>query len=741
MGIRNRRAREKSRTHVIAFGVAGVAGFLALAVIALAFSLGSVVDSWLQELPDFESADAYLVSEPTQVYDANDTLIAEFYAENRRAVDIADVSPYVVNGTVDTEDIRFYQHNGVDPQGILRAVVVQFTGGNEGASTITQQLVRNTVLSQEQFDLTLKRKVREAYIAIEMEKKYTKEQILNMYLNTIFYGHGAYGIEAASITYFNKPSSELTLPEAALLVGLPQSPSYYDPTENPDAAVARRNVVLSRMLEANDITQEEYDAAVAAPLELNPGQSVMEGTGTYPYWTNYVRDLLTEDFSSETVLKGGLRVYTTLKPDVQQMAEEAVQEQLAEIGNSELDAGFAAVDPQTGYLVAMVGGRDFDSNQFNNATQARRQTGSSFKAFTLTAAVEDGMNPDIYIDCNSPLQVTSAWRVQNIDNAQYGTITLARATELSSNTGYAQVAQAIGSDRIVDTAHAMGIKVDLPPHPSLTLGTVGVPPVEMAGAYATLANGGTHRDVVSILKIEDRNGNVVYEHEDRPTTAVDTSVTSVVTDVLEGVVRRGTASYSTVRSNVDQPVAGKTGTTDGARDLWFCGYTPQIAAAVWVGYPAERTVYIDGSQGHPYNSSVPMFMRFINKLLDGAEREEFPSAPEPKYKPNSSWTFSKSYGSENYDAYAEGQPTQRYDNASSSSSGESGSTGSGTSSSGNSGGATISPGANPAPSEPTTPSEPATPSEPTPSEPSPPAEGGGDEGGGDEGGGEVPQTE
>ncbi len=645
MGIRNRRAREKAHTHIIGFGIAGVAGFLALAVVALAYSLGHVVDSWLQDLPDFQSADAYLVSEPTQVFDSEGTLMAEFYTENRRAVDLSEISPYVINGTVDTEDIRFYQHNGVDPQGILRAIVVQVMGGSEGASTITQQLVRNTVLSDEQFDLTLRRKVREAYIAIEMEKKYTKEQILNMYLNTINYGHGAYGIEAASITYFNKSAKDLTLAEAALLVGLPNSPSYYDPFENPDAALHRRNdVVLQRMLDAGDITQEEFDQAYNTPLELNPGNSVMEATGTYPYWTNYIRDLLSADFSADTVMMGGLRVYTTLDPTMQRQAEAAVEAQLDAIGDGELNAAMACVDPSTGYLKAMVGGRSFEQNQFNCATQARRQTGSSFKAFTLTAAITDGMNPDVYLNCDSPLQISSAWKVQNVDNEQYGTITLARATELSSNTGYAQVADEIGADRIVDAAHKMGITVDLPNYPSITLGTVGVPPIQMAGGYATLASGGVHHDVVAITKIEDRNGNTVYEHKDNPTQAVEPSVAAAVTDVLEGVVTRGTASYTTVGMGVNQPVAGKTGTTEGARDLWFCGYTPQISVAVWVGYPAERTVYVGYGEGHPYNTACPIFFRFVNMALAGEPRAEFPTATQPTYKPNSTWTFAKPYG-------------------------------------------------------------------------------------------------
>ena len=248
MSIRIRRAHLHSRTHIVGFGIAAVFGFVALLMAALFLSLSSLVSNWLTDLPDYTSTDAYLVAEPTTVYAADNSVIAEYYLQNRRSVDLDKISDYAKTAIVDTEDVRFYKHNGVDPQGIVRAAVAQVTGGSEGASTITQQLVRNTVLSDEQFEQSLKRKVREAYISIQMEKMYTKDQILNMYLNTIYFGHSAYGIQAAAVTYFNKDAADLTLAEAATICGLPQSPSAYDPLQNPEAATARRNKVLERML-------------------------------------------------------------------------------------------------------------------------------------------------------------------------------------------------------------------------------------------------------------------------------------------------------------------------------------------------------------------------------------------------------------------------------------------------------------------------------------------------------------
>ena len=360
MGIRTRRAHMHSKTHVVGFGAAGVVGFIALLIITLFLSLGAVVSSWLEDLPDYTSADNYLVAEPTRVYDADGNEIATYYLQQRRSVTIDSISTYVLKGTVDTEDKRFYQHNGVDPQGIMRAVAGQLTGRGEqgGGSSITQQLVRNTILSDEQFEMSLKRKVREAYIAIQMEKMYTKDQILNMYVNTIYYGNSAYGIEAASITYFNKHASELTLAEAATLVGLPNSPTMYDPFRNPENCVSRRNLVLDRMLEAGDISQEEHDEAQAEELVLDHGE-LTDNTGTYPYFTDYVKQLLQQNFSSDTILQGGLKVYTTLDPDYQAAAEGSAHTVLDAAGNDDVAGAIVSIDNSNGYITAMVGGRDY----------------------------------------------------------------------------------------------------------------------------------------------------------------------------------------------------------------------------------------------------------------------------------------------------------------------------------------------------------------------------------------------
>ena len=640
MGIRTRRAHKHANTHVVGFGIAGFFGFLALLALAFAISLGAVVSSWLEDLPDYNSADAYLVAEPTRVYDAKGNDIVDYYLQQRRSVTLDQISPYVLKATVDTEDRRFYQHGGIDAWGITRAAVGALSGGGEGASTITQQLVRNTVLSNEQFERSAKRKVREAYISIQMEKKFSKDQILNMYLNTIYYGNGAYGIEAASVIYFNKHANELTLAEAATLAGLPQAPSSYDPTSDPEAAKERRNTVLERMHRQGDISDEEYENALNEELVLNPGK-LTESVGKYPYFTDYVKNLLQEDFDSDTIMQGGLKVYTTLDPDLQKAAEDACNRRLQELGNPRLGAALVSIDPSNGYIKAMVGGQDYNKSQYNLATTTYRQMGSSFKMYTLVAAIDSGMNPNIIINGTSPMQITPTWLVRNAGNYNYGSISLREATAWSSNTVYAQVADAVGIDKVLNTCYAMGIRTHLSPYLSTTLGSQGVTAVEQCTAFATLAAGGVRHDPVAITKIEDRNGNVVYEHKDNSVQALRPEVAQATTEVLGDVLKYGTGRFANNLKTFNQPVAGKTGTSDNSEDLWFCGYTPQLATVVWMGYPdAHEAVILGGGEGSTFTTAQYAWAYYMNAALQGVPRKEFPTTTTKiDYKPNSAWKF------------------------------------------------------------------------------------------------------
>ena len=627
-GTRNRRRYIPVLYIVVAFAALIIAGCCATYALA---------SSWLEDLPDYQDASSYNLAQKTRVY-ANDgtTLLAEFYLENREPVsNLSDISPYVTQGTVATEDERFYQHHGVDPIGIARAVVNNVAGGStEGASTLTQQFVRNTVLSDEMSEQTLKRKVREGYIALKLEESYSKDDILLMYLNTVNYGTGAYGIEAAAKKYYSVDASDLTLAQAALLVGIPQSPTYNNPINYPDNALSRRNTVLARMLSNNVITQDQYDEAVSEPLNLKVTETTESGIYKYPYFTSYVRQVLLDQYSEAEVFKGGLTVTTTLDVKAQAAAEKAAAREDKQV-DKDVEAALVAVEPSTGYIRALVGGRDYNANEYNLATQAQRQAGSSFKTFTLAAAIENGIDPNkTYVDCNSPVTIdmgehAQAWTVENYGGHNYGTLSLADAFALSSNTGFARLVTAIGPIRVVDIAHRMGIESDLQSVPSITLGTQGVTVREMAGAYGTIATGGIQHDAVAVEKITDANGKVIFQTDTTGTRVISEETAHALEKVMEGVVTKGTGKAAALDNG--QTVAGKTGTSQNWRDKWFVGITPQYAVACWEGAREERQM------SSSYDAS-DMFADFLNQLISSSDTEAFPmdSASDPTWRTLSS---------------------------------------------------------------------------------------------------------
>jgi 1A family penicillin-binding protein len=588
--LKNRRKMREKRNHGAIWTL--LVSVLIVAVIGFGAVQGvkGIINSWLEDLPSVENSDAFNYAQKTRVYAGDHTtLLAEFYVENRDPVTIDQVSPYVLQGTIATEDVRYYEHNGVDPQGIMRALFVNLQGGElEGASTITQQFVRYTILSEEATEISVERKVREIQLAIDLEKIYSKDEILMMYLNTINYGDGCYGIEAAAKNYFQVHANELSIAQAATLVGIPQSPTYLNPKTNPEACLERRNLVLDRMVTNGVITQEEYDAAVIEPLNLNPApEGAADGIYAYPYFTSYVRQLLLDQYSSADVFKGGLTVYTTIDPNIQNMAETAAREQYDNMAD-DLEVSLTAVDPSNGYVKAMVGGKDYASDQFNLATQGLRHAGSSFKTFTLISAIENGIDPKTRIDCSSPVTI-DGWRVENYGGASYGVRTIQNATAISSNTGYARLIDYLGAQSAYEVARKMGItSSDLQPLPSATLGAVGVSTLEMAGAYSVLASGGEQRDPVAITQIIAADQSVLFEHVDAPERVLTPEVSYATTQVLKTVFTEGTATAAALSSG--QPQAGKTGTSENWRDSWLCAYTPYLSTAVWIGARQERSM-------------------------------------------------------------------------------------------------------------------------------------------------------
>ena len=616
--------------------VIAVAAVVFAFIVSLCWGIWSVGSSWLSDLPDYKSADAYNTAQPTVVYASDgQTVLAEFQLENRDPVEINEISDYALKGTVATEDERFYSHGAIDPWGIGRALVNNLMGGDlEGASTITQQFVRNTILSSEMDDISIKRKVREAYISIKLEEQYSKDNILLMYLNTINYGSGAYGIEAASERYFSKHASELTIAEAATLVGIPQSPTYNNPINYPENCTKRRNVVLDRMLSNGVITQEEHDAAQAEPLVLNPTEPSTTGIEAYPYFTSYVRDQLTNAngkyaYSKDELFKGGLKVYTTLDVSMQEAAEAAAREKEQAAGDN-YEVAMVAIDPDNGYIKALVGGKDYDASQVNMATGtggSGRQAGSSFKTFTLVAAIEQGIDPNTMIDASATAKLPG-WEVANINHTNYGTKSIADAFAVSSNTAFARLILSIGPDKVVDVAKRMGITSPLTATGSLTLGSESVTPLEMANAYATIANGGTHYDPECVERIVDRNGSIVVDNSaPKGERAISAEVAHAATEVMKGVITKGTGKAAALSNG--QVSAGKTGTSENYMDSWFCGITPQLSVAIWFG---DRSDYSHAQRVPSGMSAASTFPDFMNVVLKGKPTEDFPKAGDPQYK-------------------------------------------------------------------------------------------------------------
>ncbi len=463
-----------------------------------------------------------------------------------------------------------------------------------------------------------------------MEKKYSKDEILDMYLNTVYFGSNAYGVEAAARTYFDKDPKDLTLAEAALLAGLPQAPSAYSPVKHPQAALTRRNEILVKMFAQGFITAGEELQALKEPLELapySPYTKVQE-----PYVVAYVRKQLIDMYGEDRVFKGGLRVETTINPAYQKLGMEAIASTLNQEGDP--SAALVSVETQTGYIRAMVGGSDYDSSKFNLAAQGRRQPGSAFKTFVLTAALEMGMDPyNTYYE-SQPVTLTypgapKPWSVSTYGNSYYGSSTVAQATLRSDNTVYAQMALDIGAERIVDVAHRMGITSYLNADPAIALGglTVGVSPLEMASAYATLANHGERIEPTIILKVTDAKGNVLLDAQPKRTQAISAGVAYEVTRILQDNILHGTGT----KANIDRPAAGKTGTAQEWYDAWFCGYTPHLSTAVWMGHP-EAQISMDNVHGiRVTGGSFPaeMWHKFMVVAESDFPEEEFTKPEVP----------------------------------------------------------------------------------------------------------------
>jgi 1A family penicillin-binding protein len=626
---------------------------------------GGAWGTWLNVCSDCPSIAQIMTFEPEQaskLYSHDGRLLAELGIERRTPVSISSLPDYVAQAFVAVEDKRFYEHNGIDPRGIARALAGVLTGQNRGGgSTITQQLARNMFDTRIGFERRYVRKLKELHVAFALERSYTKEQILEAYMNEILYGHGWWGIQTASRNYFAKNASELNPAEAALLAAIANRPSFYSPLRRPENAERRRRLVLRRMVDQGFLPPEDFDRYANAPI---PSERAVAGGSVAPYFEEWVRQILDDRFGSK-LYTAGLNVYTTLDVRMQRAAEVSMKEGWASIEarpgfrhltyeayQDSVAAGvtlsddqqyvqglFVALDPWTGSVRALIGGRDFQTSKFNRATQALRQAGSGFKPFVYTAAIASRI-PPTFIVLDAPvvtMQVDGTeWRPANFSNRFEGPMTIRTGLMRSQNMIAIKLADEVGLESVAQTARRMGIRSEIERFPSTAIGAAEVIPIQMAEAYSTFANMGTKVRPFPILRVEDAQGNILWDPQPERTQVLDPLVARIMVSMLKGVVDGGTG-YNAVRLNARLPAevvaAGKTGTTNDGTDIWFNGITPNLLATVWFGMDRPTEIY-PGATGA--GAPGPVWGSFMRRMyygdpdaLDEELRQPTLPIPEP----------------------------------------------------------------------------------------------------------------
>ncbi|MEO0070240.1 MAG: PBP1A family penicillin-binding protein, partial [candidate division WOR-3 bacterium] len=616
-----------------------------LILFILSFCLGLLVGAirWLmRDLPPASSIASFRPPEATMVYDIEDRFIGQFFIERRRPVELELIPKNLQQAFIALEDRRFYQHWGLNIWAISRAVLTNFFHHRvvQGASTITQQLARNMFLTQER---SVERKLKEAILALQIERLFTKDEILEMYLNQVNFGEGAYGVEAAAQTYFGKSVSDLSLSECALLAGIPRSPAHYSPFKNLEMARRRRDLVLQKMYECDFITAEELTRARQEKISVrNRKDSLLVGS----YFLEEVRQYLELKYGYDFLYRSGASVYTTMDIEIQKKAEAILEKGIKKIeedyhlprkrqtidstglvdsifGPSYLQGAMVVLDPHTGFVKAMIGGRDFNKSKFNRATQARRQAGSAFKVFVFTSAFDNGFTAsDIVLDAPIVIDVPaedSIYRPSNYDRQFMGPMTLRRALMLSRNLVAIRLMRTIGPELVIDYAHRMGIKSKLLPVLSLALGACEVNLLEMTSAFGVIDNQGIRVEPVIIRKIVDRDGNIIEKYNQHEQVVLTPEVAYVILHTMRSVIDGGTA-YRIRQAGFTRPAAGKTGTTNNYTDCWFIGFTPELVAGIWIGYDNNERIYRGATGG---DVAAPIWGEFMKAVLDTAPVRDF----------------------------------------------------------------------------------------------------------------------
>ncbi|HCJ66103.1 MAG TPA: hypothetical protein DHV62_01940 [Elusimicrobia bacterium] len=618
-------------------------------LLILLIASGLLLKKYISELPAIEVLEEYTPSLATRFYDINGELISELFTERRVLAELKDIPVDLQNATIAIEDTQFFRHWGINLRGLLRAFLVNFKTGRivQGGSSITQQLSKLLFLTPER---TWERKIKELILTVQLEYTYSKQEILQMYFNQIYYGSGAYGIEAAARIFFGKPAKELNLAECALLAGLPSRPTAYSPFLNPRRALTRRAVILRRMRKLGFISKEDEEKTNAQPLNL--WQTSLP-TAVAPYFIEHLRQQLETKYGSQMLYKGGLQIYTTLDLRLQKSAEKNIEERLSEFdlqknlprsstegqgstATVKVQGALVCLDPKTGQIRALTGGRSFSESQFNRATQARRQPGSAFKPFIYLAALENGYSPTSIIEDEPVVYVNDGydWRLvanttdftqispellpddpekiwvpQNYHEKYYGPVLLRKALEYSLNVCAVKVLDQIRPPIVIPYAQKLGIESPLQANMSLALGTNEVTLLEMVSAFATFDNLGIRVKPYGIIRVEDPQGNVLEKNLPQEEEIFNPPTMYLMTNLLRGVVENGTGKYARW---LNRPAAGKTGTTNDFTDAWFIGYTPQLVAGVWVGYDDRHTL---GNKMSGGVVACPIWTKFMKEAL------------------------------------------------------------------------------------------------------------------------------
>ena len=639
--IKNKTDRQAPQKPSFFMGVAKVATgtFLGLTLLGTSAVTGALVGLAIsfRNLPDVRILKNYVPSQTSYIYDIKGRLLASYHGEEHRTtIPLNEISPELKRAVLAIEDSNFYGHRGISPIGIARAMKVNIESGSveEGASTITMQLVKNTFLSPQR---TFSRKLSEAVLALRIEQFFSKEEILHSYLNNIYWGHNNYGVETAAKSYFNKSASELTLPEAAMMAGIIQAPESYSPFINYALAKQRQALVLNRMATLGWITVDEAEKAKKEPLLV--GKPTAWRTSKLPYVTDTVKQELIQRFGLDTVLKGGLSVQTTIDYQMQKKGEQIVQKahrRLRSQGVRADQVALVAIDPRTHFVKTIVGGIDYKKSQFNRVTQSRRQPGSAFKPFVYYTAFASGK----YTPYTTVSNVARAYKVpsgyytpQNYGGRKGGgSVPIVEALSKSLNIPAVNLGQKVGLNKVIELCRLLGIESPLAPVISLPLGPIGITPMEMAKAYATFASNGWQSETTMILKVSDDMGNTILNNTPEPKLVLNEWATASLTTSLQKVLQPGGTAPN---ANIGRPAAGKTGTTSNEKDVWFVGYVPQLSVAVWIGNDDFRRTLGKGVTGG--GSAAPIWKQFMTTALKNEPVQYFPAAssftkPEPPKK-------------------------------------------------------------------------------------------------------------